>query len=664
MHANRAVPALPGAPLFRAQGDTYAFGNEVIALHWTIADRCPGGVSVADLAHGRTLQISAPFILTLADGHTFGAEQFRLVAPLREEALPAHPDALRQAERHAGLRVTATLGDDEQRFRVEWSVEQREGARYLRQHLSVLALAQDEHITSVALLQTQAPAARKAGDLAAVPVIDGNVYLGFELPMAKSEVRDGIACFTLSRALPLEKGKTLSYSAVTGVFRDGQLRRDFAAYVERERARPYRPFLHYNSWYDIGFLTTYTQEQAIERIHALGRELHDKRGVQLDSFLFDDGWDDYSGSWTFSDAFPDGFVPLKEATARYGAAPGAWLSPWGGYGPPRTERVTRGRAAGYETAGDGFALSGPAYYRRFHEVAMDLLTKHGVNHFKLDGTGNADTVIAGSRFNSDWDAAVELIEDMRRARRDVFVNLSTGTHASPFWLRYVDSIWRDGADYGFAGAGSERERWITYRDAQTYRNVVCRSPLFPLNSLMLHGIIYAQANTQLNTDPAQAFPHEVHSYFGSGTQLQELYVTPSLLNERDWDVLAQTARWARDNANVLRDCHWIGGAPDRCEVYGWAAWTPLKAIVTLRNPDVRANDFVLDLRTHLELPDGFSGRFSVQFPFIDSAANIPACFDADRPQQIRLDPFQVLTLELIAPRYDKVDARLTGFASV
>jgi hypothetical protein len=277
---------------------------------------------------------------------------------------------------------------------------------------------------------------------------------------------------------------------------------------------------------------------------------------------------------------------------------------------------------------------------------MDLLTRHGVNHFKLDGTGNANRVVPGSRFNSDWDAAVELIEAMRHVNHDVFVNLSTGTQASPFWLRFVDSIWRDGADYGFAGEGSDRERWITYRDAQTYRNVVCRSPLFPLNSLMLHGIIYAQENTRLNTDPGHAFAHEVQSYFGSGTQLQELYVTPSLLDERDWDVLAQAARWARANADVLSDCHWIGGAPDQLEIYGWAAWTPSKAIVTLRNPDDRANDFVLDLRMHLELPGGIAGQFCARFPFVDRDANVPTLWDADRPQTTRLDPFQVLTIEL------------------
>jgi hypothetical protein len=662
MQANEAVLGHPGAPVFLANGDRYMFGNSAIALSWTIADSAICGVSIEDRTHGRVLSVSAPFALTLADGRKLSADALRLIEPLRSVELPAYSDALRQAERHAGLRVLAVLGDSEHRLRVEWSVEQREHSLYLRQHLTITALVRDEHIASASLLQTHAPDARKAGDLQAVPVIVGeHIYLGFELPMAESEVRDDMVSLSVSRDLPLERGKTLSCSAVAGVFRDGQLRRDFAAYLERERARPYRPFLHYNSWYDIGFLTAYTQEQAIDRIQAVGRALHEQRGVALDSFLFDDGWDDYSGSWTFSRAFPDGFVPLREAAARYGAAPGVWLSPWGGYGPPRKERVTRGHAAGYEIVGDGFALSGPKYYRRFHEVAIDLLERHGVNHFKLDGTGNANTVVPGSRFNSDWDAAVELIEDMRRVKHDVFVNLSTGTLASPFWLRYVDSIWRDGADYGFAGTGSDRERWITYRDAQTYRNVVCRSPLFPLNSLMLHGIIYARENTQLNTDPAHAFSNEVRSYFGSGTQLQELYVTPSLLRERDWDVIAESAIWARANADVLRDCHWIGGAPDKLQIYGWAAWTASKAIITLRNPHEHAGEFVLDVRAQLELPPSVAGDFSVHLPFGESGMNMPTTCNADRPQKIRLEPFQVLTLEL-TPQVS-VEARPMGFAS-
>ena len=446
---------------------------------------------------------------------------------------------------------------------------------------------------------------------------------------------------------PLERNRTLVYSAVAGVVRDGQLRRDFATYLERERAHPYRPFLHYNSWGDIGYLTPYTQDQALERIETIGRELHGARGVQIDSFLFDDGWDDLSGGWNFSKDFPHGLVPLRDAAARYGAAPGVWLSPWGGYCAPQQERVARGRAAGYEVIDNGLALSGPNYYRRFHEVVMALLDEDGVNQFKFDGTGNADRVFPGSLFDSDWDAAIQLIEDIRAAKPETFVNLTTGTHPSPFWLRYADSIWRGGRDDDLAGTGTNRERWITYRDAQTYHNVVVRSPLFPLNSLMLHGILYAQCNPRLNTAAGDDFANEVRSYFGSGTQLQELYITPALLTESDWNVLADAARWARENADVLRDSHWIGGAPDQQAVYGWAAWAQHKAIVTLRNPHSGTQRFTLDLRRQLELPAAAAGRFNARSVWREGASDIPALLDADVLQEVQLAPFEVLTLELL-----------------
>jgi len=58
---------------------------------------------------------------------------------------------------------------------------------------------------------------------------------------------------------------------------------------------------------------------------------------------------------------------------------------------------------------------------------------------------------------------------------------------------------------------------------------------------------------QLSTDPGGDFRNEVRSYFGSGTQLQEMYITPSLLTEGDWDALAEAAKWSRRNASTLVD---------------------------------------------------------------------------------------------------------------
>ncbi|MBB5414880.1 hypothetical protein HDG42_000904 [Paraburkholderia sp. JPY171] len=634
-------------PVFQTTGHIASFGNDAIALRWTHENERLAGFSLIDCERKRTLLIVAPFTLTLADGTTTDLSGLRVVAPVSDVALEPNPDASRLGERIAGRRASVSLVDTDGRLKVQWSVEQREGSRYLRVQLAVTALLQDEAITAVSLLQTRAAGAKASSERKGTPVIAGNFYLGFVHPLATSQIDgDGLG-FTLHRALPLPKNRTLVYSAVAGVACDGQIRRDFGIYLERERARPYRPFLHYNSWGDIGYLTPYTQEQALERIDTIGRELHTARGVQIDSLLFDDGWDDLGGGWQFSNAFPHGFVPLRDAAARFGAAPGIWLSPWGGYGTPKQERVARGRAAGYEVMDNGLALSGPAYYRRFHQVVMDLLGKGGVNQFKFDGTGNADRVFPGSLFDSDWDAAIQLIGDIRAAKPETFINLSTGTHPSPFWLLHVDSIWRGGSDDGLAGSGTNREGWITYRDTQTYHNVVERSPLFPLNSLMLHGILYAQCNPRLNTSAGDAFAHEVWSYFGTGTQLQELYITPALLGQHDWDVLARAALWARENGDILRDSHWIGGAPDERAAYGWAAWASHKAIVTLRNPASRTQRFTLDLRRQLELPDGAVARFELRSVGHAGASGIPARLDADVPQAVQLAPFEVLTLELL-----------------
>ena len=636
----------PGVATFTDQQGVENFGNAAIEAHWKLDGQHLVNMTVTDRVHGRTLAVPAPFALVLTDGSTIKASDMNLLSPPREHSLLVDAKAAQLAARIPGKAVEASFGDANGRFRVNWKLVQRDGSPYLREEVSITALKQDEKITKVSLLESKVPNAEVAGTVNGSPVVAGDVYLGFENPLSDSEVRGDNVRLTMPRTLPLSHGKTVAYSAVVGVVRDGQLRRDFASYVERERAHPYRPFLHYNSWYDIGYFTPYTEAQALDRINTFGEELHVKRGVKLDSFLFDDGWDDRSGSWNFSKDFPHGFVPLREAAAKYGAAPGVWLSPWGGYSKPQQERLQNGKAAGYEINEGGFELSGPKYYQRFHDVVLDLIDKNGVNQFKFDGTGNVSSVFPGSRFDSDFAAAIQLIQDIRKDRPGTFINLTTGTWASPFWLHYADTIWRDGEDDSETGVGTTREQWITYRDAQTYRNIVLKGPLFPINSLMLHGIIYAKENRKLNTDPGHDFTNEVHSYFATGTELQELYITPSLLSDHDWDVLAEAANWSRANADVLRDTHWIGGDPDRLDVYGWASWSPAKSIITLRNPSDHAQLAVVDLQRQLELPAGAVHRFRAHSPWKSDAAKPSSILDAAKPGTITLAPFEVLTLEL------------------
>ena len=476
------------------------------------------------------------------------------------------------------------------------------------------------------------------------PALSGNLFFALEHPFAQAEGVYDRVLISLPRKLDVLPGAPLVASMVVGATAPGQLRRGFLEYVERDRT-----FLHYNSWYDIGYFTRYDAAECLERIAAFGEELHIKRNVALASFLFDDGWDDPNDLWHFNTGFPNGFAPLKAAAAKYGAKPGAWLSPWGGYGKPREQRLAAakaGKAAGYETDDGGLALSGPKYYERFHDVVMSFIREGGVNQFKLDGTGDSANVVPGSRFGNDFEAAIALIGEMRAAEPDLFINLTTGTYPSPFWLNYCDSIWRGGYDHNFTGVGTHRQKWITYRDADTYAVIVTAGPMFPLNSVMLHGVLYAQHALHLSNDPGYDFRSEVHSYFGSGTQLQEMYITPSLLSSKNWDDLGEAARWSAWNADVLRDTHWVGGNPDRLDVYGWASWAPRKGTLTLRNPSSRTQTIPIDLARTFELPAHAPQRYALQSPWADGGLD-RTILHAGREHEFTLAPFEVKVLEAI-----------------
>jgi hypothetical protein len=644
-HADRQA-AGPGAARVAAQGDELSLANDDVAAAWSTAGGVLRAVRLEDRRNRTTLAPSPDvFALALAGGTEIRSSAMRIAGPPRVERLAGDPAASRLVERSGGQQLSVALADASSPLRATWRAVLRDGSPYLRQELRLETAGAELPLLRITLVDLAISGVEVRGAVTGSPLVAGNVFLGFEHPLSGAASDGGRARAWLDRALPLRPGTAPTYSSVVGVTTPGQLRRDFLAYLERERAHPYRTFLHYNSWYDLGYFNAYDQAGALAVIDACGTELEVRRGVALDSFLFDDGWDDHQTLWHFNAGFPDGFAPVKAATAKYGAAPGVWMSPWGGYGQPRQERLRYGRAEGFETNEGGFALSGPRYYARFRDVCLDMIRTYGVNQFKFDGTGNAATAIPGSEFDSDFDAAIHLIGELRAVKPDLYVNLTTGTFPSPFWLRCADSIWRGGEDHDFAGVGSDRQRWITYRDGDTYQGIVRKGPLFPLNSLMLHGVIYAQHAHNLNTDPHDDFGDDVRAYFGTGTQLQEMYISPSLLTARNWDALAEAAAWSRAGADVLVDTHWVGGDPMALAAYGHAAWRGGHGILSLRNPAAVPQTLTLDVGEAFELPEGAARVYAARSPWASDRGQMPLRLAAGTPHDFALAPFQVLTLE-------------------
>ena len=117
-------------------------------------------------------------------------------------------------------------------------------------------------------------------------------------------------------------------------------------------------------------------------------------------------------------------------------------------------------------------MAGPKYYERFRGLCVEVIRR---NRASINSSSTA-SACAKRRSGQGLRSAISKrccgCSDELRAHqaRHLYINQTTGTWPSPFWLMHADSIWRGGDDHGFAGIGSDRQRWITYRDGDVYQN--------------------------------------------------------------------------------------------------------------------------------------------------------------------------------------------------
>lgn len=549
--------------------------------------------------------------------------------------------------------VAVNFKDAVSGLQIQWSARLEDDANAVIHSLAVKA-STDTLIKEVVFLTAALSKARQVGEVDGSVVVNGDLFMAIEHPLAKNvvEAQARVRC-ALPQSGVLDAGKSRTFSFAVGAVPPRQLRRGFLYYIERRRAYPYRPFLHYNNWYDVYLgrpLERITESECLDTIEYYGKELVQKRNVKLDAFLWDDGWDNFNSLWQFHTGFPDGFKNLNAAARKYGAGQGVWMSPWGGYGPSKEKRLAYGRSQGYETNASGYAMGGPTYAKAFRDVCLNMMREHGVKIFKFDGMGGGNTAAgAEAELSDDINAILELTRTLRRENPELFISATIGTWASPYWLLYADSIWRQGGDTGHSGPGNPRQQWNNYRDSFCYERIVQRGPLYPLNSLMLHGIVIGNREGRAPADMGleeKSTVDEIWSFFGSGTCLQELYISPHVMTETMADELAAAAKWARANRDTLVDTHWIGGDPRHGEVYGWASWSPDKGIVALRNPSDSAQSFRFTPKAALELPEQFVQNAMTARMVYPRDYRLPVeSVDVAHPVELDLQPFEVLVVE-------------------
>lgn len=615
-------------------------------------------VSFTDKINHRTITLLPLnwFELSMHDGTIISDKDFHFLKKPLVKLMAPNEKSARYADHLSGKMIEATFVNSSSGLSIHWEASLSDGANYIKQKWE-FHTKDSLPIIKYAMLEVPAASMIQEGTVDGSPLVSQQMFFALEHPMSHNEIGEDKAVSSLPWQNALKYSDNLVITTVSGVTPANQLRRGFLYYLERERAHPYRSYLHYNSWYDLSWVDRKMEENSsLDRIKMYGDSLIKKRHVSMKAFLFDDGWDNDSTLWQVSSNFPDGFTKMHALANSYGAHIGLWLSPWGGYGESQEQRLKYGRMQHppFETNENGFSLAGPVYFNRFKEVTTNFMLKDGVSIFKFDGVGAGNGASgAGLTYQKDIEALLTLTKDLRNVNPDLYLSLTVGTWPSPYWLYYGDAVWRAGSDFGFTGKGDKRQQWITYRDAESYKHVVKRAPLFPLNSVMLHGINISKVGypKQLEMD-FKGISDGIWSFFGSGTSLQELYINPHLLTHEMWDCLAAAAKWSQDNAKVLQDVHWIGGDPSKEEIYGYAAWSPAKGVFTLRNPSPDSQTINIDVQKIFELPEHSSSYFELSSAINKKDTSSGIKVQKGKSFTIVLAPFEVKVFDAL-PVKDK-----------
>lgn len=651
----------PGVAKITQKSNSYQLANKVLKASFINT----GGKLYFNGCSELGLQPSTElFKVLLGDGKTITASEMKL-EDVKMVTLAENPSAATASLRYAGKALEARFTYEE--LSIVWRAVLRNGSHYLRTEMDIQA-AKDLPMKGIVAMNylvaknSAYTAPEVVGNTRGAILASNHIFAGLETPMGLNSSKDeGNATHIEGlwrRNTTLKAGKTWNISSVVGLVAPNQLRRSFLAYSERERAVAWRPYPVYISWYELNidrnnaqapsYKGNMTVEQCADVVSHWKTHFYDKYQMAPKAFVWDDGWDQY-GTWTFNPNFPNGFDEPANEAKKMSTGIGAWLGPVGGYGQSGEYRRAYWRSKG------GMQLSNEDYYNFFIRCCTNMIDRYDFRFFKFDGISAQASAIGpdeGTRGEENAEAIISIERAVRQKRPDIFLNTTVGTWASPFWFHFTDAVWRQEGDYGEAGdQGTDRERWITYRDRLVYQNFIQRSPVCPINTLMTHGFILSRWGAVSKNMDYDGIVREMRCAFACGSGMVELYNDYKLMDEiKDnqgnagalWKDLAECIKWQQEQADVLPDAHWVGGNPwdgKKANVYGWAAWNGKKSVLTLRNPSTSAQTFTTTLREALDIPAYVRGKITLTHAFSQAELDgmpINKAIDIDTPLVLNL----------------------------
>lgn len=452
------------------------------------------------------------------------------------------------------------------------------------------------------------------------------------------------------------------------------LRKAFFEYIERISVKSdYR--VQYNTWYDrMMDIDADNTEAAFYRVES---KLSSNGVPPIDGYVMDDGWNNYKADfWSINQKkFPNGMLDLSSLANRLGSSFGLWLGPRGGYiyNSKFAKRIERSGKGFYCEESDDICVCSKTYLNNLKDFLVQMTKTNDIAYWKLDGfalkpcknpkhdhiTGGDHDMYYITELWRRWIKILKAVRDVRTAQgKDIWINLTCYVSPSPWWLQYVNSVWlQNSGDIEFAknyprGQQAQVDAEITYRDGVYYDFIVNRGLQFPLGNIYNHEPIYGR-EAHLNYTDAE-FEKAFFWNACRGAALNELYISPSLMNDEKWRILARVINWQKANHHILKHAMFLGGDPVQNNIYCYASWTEDgEGVIALRNPTHEAAPLTLTLNKLMGCPESLKNarRFNV---LNKSGAESSDLYNYSDKINLTLAPFEVKIFQ-----FGKTDKRYT-----
>lgn len=465
--------------------------------------------------------------------------------------------------------------------------------------------------------------------------VDG-MFFGCEFPVADTHIDDNKGEKTArsryytgktfsqlqadGQAGKAEDGKVhySTWQTVAGAARstdNSVIQSDFFDYID-DISVPADFRIQYNSWFDN--MMEITDENIQSSFKEIDKGLVANEVRPLDSYVIDDGWNNYndtensvsvsqsgtgknkSGFWELNSKFlPNGFGPSSELVRDLGSDFGVWLGPRGGYnfqGHLGNVLVKSGKGSKANGAGGDIDVANRTYVKELEKFFIQQQQDYGVNYWKLDGFAQqrqfetwsatdgvpsraGEHMVGGTHqmyhVTDLWEAWIDLMEGIRSPEatanvKNLWISLTSYVNPSPWYLQWANSVWLQcGPDQAGAGksasdrSDSQMDRQLNARDAHYYNFLKDHQFQFPMAHIYNHDPVYGKSGTGMTKDTAtgEQFQNYLYTMAGRGTAFWELYFSDSMLDDEKYEVTGEFLAWAEQNFHMLKNIKMFGSSP-------------------------------------------------------------------------------------------------------